>query len=45
VQQARDEQSAAGSPLEGEKQALLVELGNLTREGIAALQFMGGSTR
>lgn len=41
LQRAKDEQSAAGSALESVKQALLAELGKLTREGIAALQFMG----
>jgi hypothetical protein len=46
LQQARESaHSAAQSSLEGEKQALLAELGNLTREGIAALQFMGESIR
>lgn len=42
LQQAR-EQQAAGSPLEDEKRALLARLSNLTREGIAALQFMGNT--
>lgn len=41
LQRAKDEQSAAGSALESAKQALLAELSKLTREGIAALQFMG----
>ncbi|BDB43722.1 MULTISPECIES: hypothetical protein [Mycobacterium] len=40
LQQAKDNQ-AGGPALEAEKQALLAQLSNLTREGIAALQYLG----